>query len=153
MEEVFKALEISQFLPHRPPFLMVDYILSIGDDHVSTSFEIKPDNIFIEQGRFNEAGMVEHAAQTCSAIVGKSYYTRQGEEVLQEKKLIGFISAIKKVTIIECPKVGEIITSQATLKSRFDSDDYSICTFECKVRQEEKELLSCEMNLFIQERK
>ncbi|WP_053991946.1 ABC transporter permease [Mangrovimonas sp. TPBH4] len=152
MEEVFKALEISQFLPHRPPFLMVDYILSIGDEHVSTSFEIKPDNIFVEQGRFNEAGMVEHAAQTCSAIVGKSYYVDQ-EDTKSENKLIGFISAIKKVTVFECPNVGQVITSHATLKSRFDSDDYSICTFECKVSQTETELLTCEMNLFIQERK
>ncbi|WP_053978212.1 ABC transporter permease [Mangrovimonas xylaniphaga] len=148
--EVFKALDISQFLPHRPPFLMVDYVLSISDEHVSTSFEIKLDNIFVENGVFNEVGMVEHAAQTCSAIVGKSYYTNQ-EEAKPENKLIGFISAIKKVLIYECPKVEETIVSEAVLKSRFDSDNYSICTFECSVCQGENTLLTCEMNLFIQE--
>ncbi len=36
----YQSLDISKFLPHRAPFLMVDNVLSIDDEHVTTSFRI-----------------------------------------------------------------------------------------------------------------
>ncbi|MFD2822384.1 ABC transporter permease [Lacinutrix iliipiscaria] len=146
----FQSLDITKFLPHRAPFLMVDNVLSIDDEHVSTSFKILPDCIFIHDHVFNEMGLIENAAQTCSSIVGKSYFEEDDLEG-EGTKLIGFISAIKKVTVYDCPTIGETIVSNANLKSRFDSDHYSICTLECTISASDKELLSCEMNLFIQE--
>ena len=145
-----RKLDISKFLPHRPPFLMVDKVLSIGEEHVLTSFEIKPDNLFVENNLFNEVGLVECAAQTCSSIVGKSYFD---DDDLEGKgtKLIGFISTIKKVNLYACAKVGSTIKADAKLVSRFDADDYTICTLSCKITDSTKELLSCEMNLFIRE--
>jgi len=146
-----QSLDISKFLPHRTPFLMVDSLLSLSDDHVSTQFVVKEDCIFLDKnGEFSEAGLVENAAQTCSAIVGKSYFEEDDLEG-EGTKLIGFISAIKKVVIYSAPKIGQTIISNANLKSRFDTNDYSICTLECKIKTEDSELLSCEMNLFIQE--
>ena len=145
-----EGLDITKFLPHRAPFLMVDKVLSIDDEHVSTLFKIKPDCIFIENEIFNEVGLVENAAQTCSAIVGKSYFEEDDLEGVGTK-LIGFISSIKKVSLFTCPAVGKTITSKASLKSRFDADHYSICTLECHIYEADIELLSCELNLFIQE--
>jgi predicted hotdog family 3-hydroxylacyl-ACP dehydratase len=145
-----RNLDITKFLPHRAPFLMVDHLLSIDDEHVSTSFKINPDCVFVNDNVFNEVGLIENAAQTCSSIVGKSYFEDDDLEG-EGTKLIGFISAIKKVSIYNCPKIGETIISNANLKSRFDSDHYSICTLECTISSSNKELLSCELNLFIQE--
>jgi len=145
-----RNLDITKFLPHRAPFLMVDNVLSIDDEHVSTSFTIKSDCIFINDNIFNEIGLIENAAQTCSSIVGKSYFEEDDLEG-EGTKLIGFISAIKKVTIHDCPNVGQTIVSRANLKSRFDSEHFSICTLDCTISTSSKELLSCEMNLFIQE--
>ena len=145
-----QALDITNFLPHRKPFLMVDNVLSIDDEHVATSFHIQPDCIFIENNALNEAGMIENAAQTCSSIVGKSYFDE--DDINGEgNKLIGFISAIKKVTVNTCPPVGSTIETRAELMSRFDADGYSISTLECKIVLDDEELLSCIMNLFIQE--
>lgn len=143
-------LDISNFLPHRHPFLLVDKVLTIDEEHVCTLFKIKEDCIFIENNRFNEIGLVENAAQTCSSIVGKSFFE---EDDLEGKgtKLIGYISSIKKITVFDCPKVGETITSKAVLKSRMDTDHFSICAIDCTILKEEKELLSCEMKLIIQE--
>jgi len=145
-----RNLDITKFLPHRAPFLMVDHLLSIDDEQVSTSFKIQPDCIFIHDNVFNEVGLIENAAQTCSSIVGNSYFEDDDLEG-EGTKLIGFISAIKKVTIYNCPNVGETIISNANLKSRLDLNHYSICTIECKISASNIELLSCEMNLFIQE--
>lgn len=147
---LYQSLDISNFLPHRAPFLMVDYILSLDDNHVSTSFEIKSDGIFVSDNVFNEVGLIENAAQTCSAIVGKSFFEDDDIEG-KGTKLIGFISAIKEVIIHACPAIGQTIISKARLKSRFDADHFSICTLECAIFASKKELLSCEMNLFIQE--
>jgi len=146
----YQSLDISNFLPHKAPFLMVDYILSLDDNHVSTSFEIKPDGIFVSDNVFNEVGLIENAAQTCSAIVGKSFFEDDDIEGTGTK-LIGFISAIKEVIIHACPSIGQTIISKATLKSRFDTDHFSICTLQCTIFASKKELLTCEMNLFIQE--
>lgn len=148
----FQALDISKFLPHRAPFLMVDNVLSIDDEHVTTSFKIVPQCIFCDDGFFTEFGLIENAAQTCSSIVGKSYF-REDDLEGNGNKLIGFISSIKQVDVYSLPKVGETITTKAKLKSRFDSGEYSICTINCIISAEDIELLSCELNLFIQELK
>lgn len=145
-----ELIDVTNFLPHRKPFLMVDKVLSLNDEHVSTSFKIKKDCILTENNFFSEVGMLENAAQTCSAIVGKSFFDDDDIEG-KGAKLIGFISAIKKVAIYTCPKVGTTIISKANLKSRFDTENYSICTLECNIYEDKNELLSCEMNLFIQE--
>lgn len=147
-----ELLNIKKFLPHRAPFLMVDNVLSIDDEHVSTSFHISEDCIFNDNGYFTEEGLVENAAQTCSSIVGKSFF-REDDYEGEDIKLIGFISAIKKVTVFDCPKIGSTIITNAKLKSRFDTEDYSICTIFCNTALDYKELLSCELNLIIQELK
>ena len=38
-------INIHNFLPHREPMLMVDYILELTPEKVVTSFDIKADNI------------------------------------------------------------------------------------------------------------
>jgi len=147
-----KEVDISNFLPHRAPFLLVDKVLILKDDRVITSFEIKEDGIFVSDGIFTEVGLIENAAQTCSAILGSTYFDRSDLEG-KNKKVIGFISAIKKVIVSHCPQVGDLIVSKADLQSRFDTEDYKISTLKCKVHTGEKELLSCEINLFIKELK
>ena len=145
-----EAIDIKNFLPHREPFLMVDEILELSEEFVATSFEIKTTCILIEGNCFNEVGLIENAAQTCSSIVGRSYFDDDDVEG-KGTKLIGFISAIKRVSIIDVPKVGDTIITKASLKSRFDSEAYSISTLECIIYLADKEIASCEMNLFIQE--
>jgi 3-hydroxymyristoyl/3-hydroxydecanoyl-(acyl carrier protein) dehydratase len=145
-----EAIDIKNFLPHREPFLMVDKVLELSEEFVVTSFKIKATCVLIENSCFNEVGLIENAAQTCSSIVGKSYFDDDDVEG-KGTKLIGFISAIKKVSIIDVPKVGDTIITKASLKSRFDSEAYSISTLECVIYLADKEIASCEMNLFIQE--
>ena len=94
-------INIHNFLPHRKPMLMTDYILELTKEKVTTSFEIKPDNIFVFNNEFVEAGLIENLAQTCSSILGQSFF--QNPDV--EMKVIGFITNIKKIEIFALPKV------------------------------------------------
>jgi len=143
-------IDITKFLPHRDPFLMVDHVLSIDDEHVSTAFTIKDACIFNDKGFFNEAGMTENAAQTCSSIVGKSYFDDE-DTTGQGTKLIGFISAIKSLKIVSCPKVGSTIKTHAKIISKLETEHYKMCSIQCSITLAQEELLSCEMNLFIRE--
>ncbi len=136
-------IDISNFLPHRTPMLMADYILELTPEKVVTSFHIKPDNVFLHNGFFSEIGLIEHSAQTCSSIVGQSFYKGPGHET----KVIGFITNIKKIEVLKLPKTGEKIISKASLISKYDK----ICNIFCETFCKDELLIKTEISLFIQE--
>jgi predicted hotdog family 3-hydroxylacyl-ACP dehydratase len=145
------AIDIKHYLPHRAPMLMVDMILKMNEETVETFFIIKADNIFIQNNIFIEAGLIENAAQTCSAIVAKDYYVDENKNDKEDVDVIGFISAIKTLKILALPKVGATITTIATLASKFVTDSYTLCTMRCQTFENDHLLLEGEINLFIQE--
>ena len=145
------TIDIKNYLPHRKPMLMVDMILIMDDEKVETIFEIKADNIFIQNNTFIEAGLIENAAQTCSSIVAKDYFVDENNEDKSGVDVVGFISAIKTLKIHKLPEVGNTIKTISTLVSKFVTDDYSLCTMSCKTFNNEELLLEGEINLFIQE--
>lgn len=136
-------INIHNFLPHREPMLMTDYILELTKEKVITSFEIKKDNIFVHNNEFVEAGLIENAAQTCSSILGQSFF----ENPEAETKVIGFITNIKKIEIFTLPKVGDKIISKASLVSQFEN----ICQIFCETFNDDELLIRAEITLFIQE--
>lgn len=146
-----EPIDIKNYLPHRDPMLMVDLVLKMNNEVVETVFEIKSDNIFLQENTFVEAGLIENAAQTCSAIVAKGYYVDENNEAREDVDVIGFISALKTLKIHALPKAGETIITVATFVSQFVTDDYTLCTMNCKTTCEEELLLEGEINLFIQE--
>ncbi|KQX08685.1 hypothetical protein [Flavobacterium sp. Root420] len=144
------GVDIQNYLPHRAPMLMVDLILDIDANFVETIFLIKEDNIFVDKNIFTEAGLIENTAQTCSSIVGKKYFFDEDGTENENVNVIGFISALKNLQIYSLPKVGDSITTKATLVSKFVGDDYTLCTMSCESLLEDQLLLECEINLFIQ---
>ncbi len=136
-------INIHHFLPHREPMLMTDYILELTPEKVVTSFVISPDNIFVRNHEFAEAGLIENAAQTCSSILGQSFF----ENPEADTKVIGFITNIKKIEISGLPKAGDTIISRASLISKFEN----ICHIFCETFHEDKLLIRAEITLFIQE--
>lgn len=135
-------INIHNFLPHREPMLMVDYILELTEENVITSFLITADNIFVHNNELVEAGLIENSAQTCSSIVGQSFF--EGPEI--ETKVIGFITNIKKIDVFSLPKVGDTIISKASLISKYEN----ICNIFCETFNNDELLIRAEINLFIQ---
>lgn len=145
-------IDITRYLPHRAPFLMVDTIVRMDNEVVETVFTIAPGNLFIQQdGRFAEAGLIENAAQTCSAIVAKGYYVDENLEDRDGANVIGFISAIKTLKVHSLPKAGSTITTKSRLISNFVTDEYSLCTMNCQTYFRQDLLLEGEINLFIRQ--
>ncbi|MFP3592407.1 ABC transporter permease [Chryseobacterium sp. SIMBA_038] len=136
-------INIHQFLPHRDPMLMADYILELTKEKVVTSFEILEDNIFVHNNEFVEAGLIENLAQTCSSILGQSFF----ENPEADTKVIGFITNIKKIEVFALPKVGDKIISKASLISQYEN----ICNIFCETFNNDELLIRAEINLFIQE--
>ena len=147
-----KVIDIHNYLPHREPMLMVDLITQINRESVATTFLLKEDNIFIENGRMCEAGLIENAAQTCSAIVARKYFVDDDDRDIPNADVIGFISSIKSVKIHALPLVGCEIITKASLISRFDTGDFITCMMSCSTYCNDELLLEGEINLFIQER-
>jgi predicted hotdog family 3-hydroxylacyl-ACP dehydratase len=146
-------IDIKHYLPHRSPMLMVDWIFNMNQEVVETIFEIKFDNIFVQNNVFLETGLIENAAQTCSSIVAKDYFVDENNQDKENVKVVGFISALKSIKIFSLPIVGSTISTKATLLSKFITDDYSLCIMKCEITCEKKVLLQGEINLFIKENK
>jgi len=136
-------IKIDRFLPHREPMLMVDYILELSSETVTTSFEIKPENIFLQNSLFVEAGLVENCAQTSASIFGQRFF----EDPESDTKVIGFITNIKKIEVFGLPKVGDTIISKASLVSKYDN----ICQIRCETFLNGNCLIHTDLSLFIQE--
>lgn len=136
-------INIHNFLPHREPMLMADYILELTKEKVVTSFEILEDNVFVHNNKFAEAGLIENLAQTCSSILGQSFF----ENPETDTKVIGFITNIKKIEVFSLPVVGDKIISKASLISQYEN----ICHIFCETFNKDELLIRGEINLFIQE--
>lgn len=147
------SIDIKNYLPHRFPMLMVDMILVMDEEKVETVFEIKENNIFVQNNLFIEAGLIENAAQTCSSIVAKDFFVDADNKDKEDVDVVGFISAIKTLKIHKLPTIGTTIKTISVLVSKFVTDDYSLCTMSCQTFNNQELLLEGEINLFIQENK
>ena len=138
------------FLPHRGPMLMVKDLLFIDEKSVSSGLTIVENCIFIENGFLSAAGLIENAAQTSTAIVGQGFFS-EDDITGESNNLIGYINAIRKVEIFQLPKIGEYLTTKASLISRLDTDSMCICSIKCSTFIKEKLIVDCTFNFIIHE--
>lgn len=101
----FQDKPIQQFLPQRPPFVMVDSILDVTDRAGVTQLTIRPDNLFVDDGELSAAGLLENMAQSCAARIGCINLTRGGS--VRD----GVIGDIRNFTVLRNPVSGEVITT------------------------------------------
>lgn len=103
-------INILELIPQRPPFVMVDR-LSHFDRIVTTSeFTVREDNIFLDGDELLPEGLVENIAQTCAARIG--YVNLLNKESVR----LGFIGAVRNLSIHKTPKIGETIETSITVK-------------------------------------
>lgn len=144
-------IPIHEFLPHRAPMLMVDYIVEISQWHVICEYTIAQDDVFLVEGFLQEVGLIEHMAQTCSSIVGQNYYNEDYNPEV-DARVIGFISGIRSVNISDLPQLGQCLRTTAKLESQFEGSGYTICNMLVEAYVEENKFADAEINLFIKER-
>jgi predicted hotdog family 3-hydroxylacyl-ACP dehydratase len=95
---------IMEYIPQRPPFVMVDSLLFCNAIQTQTKFTVKEDNLFVVAGRFTEMGILENIAQTCAVRLG---YLNKTQAVK-----IGMIGSVDNFEVQYLPFTGgELITT------------------------------------------
>ncbi|RFC54906.1 hypothetical protein [Brumimicrobium aurantiacum] len=111
MESIISEHEIQNLLPQKAPFTMVSHLLSFDSESIKTGLNIEDHNIFIEEGCFNESGMIENIAQSIALHIGYRY------QLLNIEAPLGYIGAVNKVQLFKRPKVNsEIVTVVNVIK-------------------------------------
>ncbi|MHC8947564.1 hypothetical protein [Sphingobacterium hungaricum] len=146
--ELDNLIEIEPYLPHRKPMLMVDAIVEISAERVVCVFKIEKECVFVQNNQLQEAGLIEHMAQTCSSIMGQTYFENKQTD---SSRPIGFISAIKSLTINHLPEVGKLMRTESVLENKFYGDDYTLSTMLVNVVVDNEVIAEGTINLFLQE--
>ncbi|WP_426476272.1 hypothetical protein ACP3T3_12985 [Chryseobacterium sp. CBSDS_008] len=100
---------VESLIPQRFPFVMVHGLSEYSENHLLSGFEIKEDNLFIQDGVFQASGLIEHQAQSVALHTGYKYY------LLGKDAPTGYIGAIKSFEAEMLPKVGDQLESEVTI--------------------------------------
>ncbi|WFB65692.1 hypothetical protein [Chryseobacterium sp. WX] len=100
---------VESLIPQRFPFVMVHELSEYSENHLLSGFEIKEDNLFIQEGLFQASGLIEHQAQSVALHTGYKYY------LLGKDAPTGYIGAIKSFEAEILPKVGDHLKSEVTI--------------------------------------
>ncbi|MDR1763035.1 MAG: hydroxymyristoyl-ACP dehydratase [Dysgonamonadaceae bacterium] len=131
--------KIKDYIPQREPIIMVDAFYGIENGKSFSGLTVAEDNIFVENGCLNEAGIVEHIAQSCALRVG--YECRKKNEPVP----VGYIGALKNIIINVLPTIGQkLVTEVAVVQEIFDCSLVAV-----NVKTGEKSLASGEMKIFL----
>ncbi len=132
--------ELYQYIPQRPPFVMVDKIFEKGNDFLLSGLTVASDNVMVEDKRFSAGGLVENMAQTAALLAGTKFIDA-GKEVP-----VGYIAGIKDLKIIRLPECGEALHT----KTRITHDLLNIQVVEGSVYDaQEAKIAHCELRIFI----
>lgn len=134
-------MDILEFIPQRPPIVMIDGAREIWETGVITWFTVKKSNIFCHDSFLSSGGVVENIAQTAAFFAGY-HFKNMGANVP-----LGFISSIKALEISELPKV----TAMITTKIEKIQDVLSFSIFSGQVlKHDGTQVASCEIRIFIE---
>jgi 3-hydroxyacyl-[acyl-carrier-protein] dehydratase len=99
---------ITDFIPHRKPFIMIDNLIMAETDRFESDFFIGKDNLLVRSGYLEESGLIENIAQTCAAGFGFVDQEKGGEPKM------GFIGAVSKLEVFELPFINSTIRTIVT---------------------------------------
>lgn len=100
---------VQSLIPQRAPFVMVHELSEYSENHLISGFEIKEENLFVQDGFFQASGLIEHQAQSVALHTGYKYH------LLGKDAPTGYIGAIKSFEAEILPKVGDQLKSEVTI--------------------------------------
>jgi predicted hotdog family 3-hydroxylacyl-ACP dehydratase len=130
--------DIVPLIPQKPPFVMVGRLLSTDEDITLSSLTITGENVFVRNGLFQEAGLMENIAQTAALRAG--YIAKKENKPVA----VGYIGAVSHFEVFELPEVGDEITTEISTQNQI----FDITVLSGKVWLGEKLIAQCEMKVF-----
>lgn len=121
---MMKGEDIKLLIPQREPFIMVDEFEECDDNSAGTALSVCPDNYFIlPDGTMAETGLIEHLAQSCSALSGYKALMQASPSGEDLKKAppppVGLIGEVKQFECHRRPRLGEKLKSTVTFGFSF----------------------------------
>lgn len=111
----FAGKDIYKLIPQRHPFVMVDEFEATGDNAGQSALCVRTDNYFIlPDGTMAETGLIEHVAQSCSALAG-SHALSGGSSAPP----VGIIGEVKHFSCNRRPRSGERIETTVSFGMSF----------------------------------
>ncbi len=134
-----EELDILSLIPQKPPFVMVDELLFSDDNITRTKFTVPAENVFVINGEFSEAGLMENMAQTAAAGSGNM------ARIENRPVSIGYIGQVKNLEIFELPKVGDELITEIKIEVQV----FDAAIVSGKVLKADILIARCEMKIFI----
>ena len=104
---------VGNLIPQKFPFVMVDKVLDFGENFITSGFTVEETNIFTENSIFQEAGLIEHMAQSVALYTGYQFFLKN------EPAPTGYIGSIKSIEIFQLPKVNDNLVSKVNVLQEF----------------------------------
>ena len=138
----FEQINIKELLPQREPFIMVGQLLYFDMEKTFVKTIITENNLFVDNGFFTQAGLIENIAQTCAARIG--YINKY---ILKKAIQIGFIGAIKNLKIFRLPEIGETLVTQINVVEEI----FGMILVNAVIKSGEETITEAEMKIAIKE--
>ena len=138
----FEQINIKELLPQREPFIMVGQLLYFDMEKTFVKTIITENNLFVDNGFFTQAGLIENIAQTCAARIG--YINKY---ILKKAIQIGFIGAIKNLKIFRLPEIGETIVTKINVVEEI----FGMILVKAVIKSGEETITEAEMKIAIKE--
>ncbi len=100
-------MDIRKLIPQREPMLMADDYEPTGDATAVTTFRVRADNVFVEDALLAEAAVIEHQAQSASAMAGKRAIDNGASTAPK-----GYIGEVRHFQCRERPRVGDTLRTE-----------------------------------------
>ncbi|WP_136668248.1 hypothetical protein [Flavobacterium sp. H122] len=110
---ILDAAFVGNLIPQKFPFVMVDKLLSFDENQVKAGLTVSSENIFFNEGKFQESGLIEHMAQSVALFTGYQYYLKN------EPAPTGYIGSIKSIEILDLPSLGKNIETTVNVLHEF----------------------------------
>ena len=133
--------DILEYIPQRPPIVMIDRIVDITETRVVSEFKVRNDNLFATEGKLLEPGIIENIAQTIAA--GAGFRAKEKNESVK----LGYIAAIKNLNIYVNPSSGDVLNTTVEIVNEV----FSVTIVRAEVLCESTKIAECEMRIFIEE--
>lgn len=116
-----KGKDIKRLLPQRFPLLMVDEFEQCDDQQAVTALTVRDGNYFLlGDGALSETGLIEHMAQSCSALAGSR---SKGD-----RTPVGMIVEVKHFYCNRRPQAGDKIGTRVQFGLTFGQMTLAHCT-------------------------
>ncbi len=132
---------ILNYIPQRPPIVLVSRIYKADEVSVISGFDISDDHMLVQNKRLTESGIVENMAQTAAS--------RAGYEAVKNNSTpaVGFIGNIKDLVIHFLPESGHEVLTEVSTKTQV----MNVSIVEAKSYCNHQLVANYEMKIFLQE--